>query len=112
MSRKQDKGEVEVGMMNGAWDWFAEVEGSYKLLTRVIIVPTVEKYRWSVRAVAEVVGGDGTVKTVAQITQRWPTSGTQTLSGLILAMSLSIERMAGEWALTSRAQEGSAPQEG
>ena len=111
MSRKVEASAIEAGLLSGAHEWLADVEKSYRLFTRVILTPKAEKGRWSVRAVAEVRNADGTMRTVAQVTQTFPNGGKQTLAGLMLSMSMSIERITSNWALTAVEQVEEAPQE-
>jgi len=48
---------------------------------------------------------------VAQITQTFPTGGKGSLAGLMLAMSMSLERIVGNWALGTAPETEGAPQE-
>jgi len=96
----------------GAWEWLADCEKSYKVFTRCEMRPKVGKSQWSVRMVAEVRNADGTMRTVAQVSQTFPTGGNQTLAGLVLAMAMSIERIVGHWALDQHGLTADAPNEG
>ena len=112
MSRKREASAVELGLLNGSYEWLADAEKSYRVFTRVILTPKAEKNLWSVRAVAEVREKDGTMRTVAQVTQTFPNSSNQTLAGLMLAMAMSIERITSHWALDQPGLTREAPQEG
>lgn len=111
MSRKPENSDRELGLLNGAYEWLSDAEKSYRVFTRVILVPKAEKNRWSVRMVAEVREKDGTMRTVAQVSQMFPNSSNQTLAGLILAMSMSIERLTSHWALDAPGLTRDAPPE-
>ena len=112
MSRMDSHVKHEVGLLNGAYEWLADTEKSYKVLTRCEIVPKTSNLLFSVRMVAEVREKDGKMRTVAQVSQTFPTSQTQTLAGLVLAMSISIERIVSHWALDAVGETRTAPQEG
>lgn len=99
MSRKQNPSDLEKGLLSGAYEWFADVEKGYQVFTHVILTPKASKNLWSVRAVAEVQGEGGVMRTVAQVTQTFPNTSNQTLAGLMLAMGMSIERIVSNWAL-------------
>jgi hypothetical protein len=99
MSRRQSSSDVEVGFLNGAHEWLAGVERDYKVFTRCEIVPKVGKGQFSVRMIACVAEKGGSMRVIAQITQTFPNVSNQTLAGLFLAQSMSLERIVSNWAL-------------
>jgi len=111
MSRHKKSGDVELGQLEGAYDWLAGVEKDYNVSTRCIMVPTTLNARWSVRMVAEKWEAGKEPRIVAQVTQTYPSGGKQTLAGLMLAMAMSLERIVGNWALDVVGETRSAPQE-
>lgn len=110
MSRKNEVAKVEVGLLNGAYEWLADTEKGYRVFTRVILTPKASKNLWSVRAVADVREKDGTMRTIAQVSQTFPSAHNQTLAGLMLAMSMSIERIVSHWALDQPGLTRDTPQ--
>lgn len=112
MSSKSRSGDVELGLLNGAWEWLAEAEKSYKLWTRVVLVPTTGKGRFSVRMTASLGISGANERIVAQVVRTFPSGGKQTLAGLMLDMALQLEKMVGQWALTAIEQDEAAPKEG
>lgn len=104
--------KAEEGLMQSAYEWLAGIEESYRLF---VVAETRLRARKGVFVVcmrADASNERNELRTVACVSQEWPTSQYQSLGGLFLALAMKLERLVGDWALDTHGLAAAAVETG
>lgn len=99
-------------MLQGAWDWLADIERDHKVMVRYEIVPTANKYQFNVAALAEVAVRGGGMHLIAKVSQRFPSGQARSFVGLLVELSVKLDKLVEETALDRVGLTIEAPPQG
>jgi len=103
--------QAEEGLMQSAYEWLAGIEESYRLFVVAEIRCRARKGVYIVRMRADTPNKDNTMRTVACVSQEWPTASYQSVGGLFLALATKLDRLVGDWALDTEGLAADAAQD-
>jgi len=108
VSNKTKERERDEGIMRGVWEWWNEQERDAGVDIKLEMEPNLSSSRYVVRLVARELRKPDKWVDVAAVTHTWPDAEGRTLPGLIMAMTLSLDRLLDDYMLDSHGLTRSA----
>lgn len=99
MANKSRERERDEGMMKGVWEWWNDQEKDAGVDIKLEMEANNSSSRYIVKLVARELRKGDKWCDVASVTSHWPDAEGRTLPGLIMAMTLQLDRLLDDFLL-------------